>query len=204
VGDAHKIPNNNALWLLWGGGIANSGEEDISLDDIIVYTYNFNMKENINHRLDRALAARWTERRTVHRRKLKEMTPHVPVPRGATPRGDRPLTPEQWAVLQILDGAGLGVTVQTIAGQCDFPHANATRTLDRLEKRGLIMRLRNKADRRRVMVHLTVEGKRMVRDLDAVEDSVHHVFWDIYGPEEKELLLQLLTRRVGPANTSSG
>lgn len=162
------------------------------------------MKEDINIRLDRALAARWTERRAVLRRTLKEKTPHVSVPRGASPRGDRPLTPEQWAVLKILDGAGLGVTVQTIAGQCDFPHANATRTIDRLEKRGLLIRLRDKIDRRRVMVRLTVEGKKMVRELVAVEETAYHMIWDMYTPEEKELLLRLLTRRGGSADVSSG
>ncbi|MDD4052032.1 MAG: MarR family transcriptional regulator [candidate division Zixibacteria bacterium] len=162
------------------------------------------MKENINNRLDRALAARWAERRTVLRRTLKEKTPQAFAPRGASLRGDRPLTPEQWAVLKILDSAGLGVTVQTIAGQCDFPHANATRTIDRLERRGFLIRLRDKVDRRRVMVRLTVEGKKVVRELDAVEEMVYHAFWDIYSPEEKELLLRLLTRRGGSADVSSG
>lgn len=162
------------------------------------------MKENINNRLDRALAARWTERRIILRRTLKEKTPQVIAARGATPRGDRPLTPEQWAVLKILEGAGLGVTVQTIAGQCDFPHANATRTIDRLEKRGLLIRLRDKTDRRRVMVRLTVEGNKMVRELDAVEDTLHHVLWDRYSPEEKELLLRLLMRRDSSTGVTSG
>ncbi len=157
------------------------------------------MKENINNRLDRALASRWTERRIILRRTLKDKTPHIPVPRGASPRGERPLTPEQWMVLRILDAAGLGVTVHEISRQCDFPYANATRTIDRLEKRGLIIRLRDKTDRRRVMVRLTVEGKKIVRDLDAVEATVYHLLWDVYSPEEKELLLRLLNRRVGPA-----
>lgn len=152
------------------------------------------MKENIDTRLDRALAARWSLRRAILRRALKEHTPHIPAPRGASPRGDRPLTPEQYAVLKILGGAGLGVTVQEVAGQCDFPHANATRTIDRLEKRGLIIRLRDKTDRRRVMVRLTVEGKKMLRALDAVEETVYLLFWDMYNLEEKELLLRLLTR----------
>ena len=162
------------------------------------------MKENINNRLDRALAARWTERRIILRRTLKEKTPQVFATRGATPRGDRPLTPEQWAVLKILDGSGLGVTVQAIAGQCDFPHANATRTIDRLEKRGLLIRLRDKTDRRRVMVRLTVEGNKIVRELDAVEDTLYHVFWDRYSPEEKEILLRLLMRRDNSTRVTSG
>jgi DNA-binding MarR family transcriptional regulator len=155
----------------------------------------------MNNRLDRALAARWAERRAILRRTLKEKTPQAVAPRGATPRGDRPLTPEQWAVLKILDGAGPGIAVQEIAGQCDFPHANVTRTIDRLEKRGLLIRLRNKIDRRRLMVRLTVEGKKMVRELDEVEEMVYHILWDIYTPEEKDLLLRLLARKPGTGRT---
>lgn len=160
------------------------------------------MKESLDTRLDRALAARWSLRRAILRRALKERTPHLPAPRGASPRGDRPLTPEQYAVLKILGGAGLGVTVQEVAGQCDFPHANATRTIDRLEKRGLIIRLRDKTDRRRVKVRLTVEGKKMLLALDAVEETMYYLLWDRYDPEEKSVLLRLLTRTPDAGETT--
>lgn len=155
------------------------------------------MKDDIDSRLDRALAARWSDQRTVLRRTLKERTPHIPTARGASPRGERPLTPEQYAVLRILDGAGPGLTVREISRRCDFPHANATRTLDRLEKRGLLIRLRDKIDRRRVVVRLTVEGKKLGRELDAVEETVYHILWGMYTPEEKAALLRLLTGKPG-------
>lgn len=161
------------------------------------------MKIESNSRLDRALALFWTARRGLLRGALRELSPGPVTLRGARAREARPLTPEQYAVLTILKQSPTGLMVQDISRACEFPHANVTRTLERLEKRGLVIRLRSKTDRRMVLVRLTVAGNKLSHELDAIEEIVYHRFWDMFTPDEKDLLLRLLTRRPAPDITSA-
>src|ERR1700739_2493893 len=64
------------------------------------------------------------------------------------------LSGPQYNVLRILRGAPDGLLCGQIAERMITRDPDITRLLDRLEKRGLIVRLRQKEDRRRILVRI--------------------------------------------------
>jgi len=77
-------------------------------------------------------------------------------------------------ILRILRGAGAtGAASGEIGPQMITPAPDVTRLVDRLERLGLAKRSRGEADRRVVLVKLTAEGKRLLRKLDPLVESLH-------------------------------
>jgi DNA-binding MarR family transcriptional regulator len=84
---------------------------------------------------------------------------------GVLKRAD--LTPTQYNALRILRGAGQdGLTCGEIGGRMVTRESDITRLLDRLEKRGLIMRERPETNRRVVVTRITDEGLNVLAELD--------------------------------------
>lgn len=146
----------------------------------------------LDDRLDRALCKMMADRDRILRRLLSKAHLHT--------SGDddfqtvQGITPEQFAIVTILDQFGHPVPVSEIAAQIDSPHANVSRTLDKLEKKGMILRLRSKSDRRQVDVRLTNLGKRLHGLLSDIKDRFYKKMWDKFSDEEKVRLLDLFTR----------
>jgi len=109
------------------------------------------------------------------------------------PRAER-LTPEQYAILVVLDSYGHGVTVKEVGEAIDLPFANVTRTLERLETKGLVYRTRGVEDRRQMIVKLTLEGAKTARRLGEVRRRLGQTLWGKYDEREKRLLINLLSR----------
>ncbi|HET8921706.1 MAG TPA: MarR family transcriptional regulator [Candidatus Acidoferrum sp.] len=77
------------------------------------------------------------------------------------------LTGTQYNVLRILRGARpTGLACRSIGERMISHDPDMTRLLDRLEKRGLITRERQKDDRRVVKTHITPEGLEVLKPLD--------------------------------------
>jgi len=77
------------------------------------------------------------------------------------------LTPAQYNVLRILRGAGeQGLCCREVAERMITRDPDITRLVDRLERRGLLVRSRHSRDRRVIMVRITPEGRKMVKELD--------------------------------------
>ncbi|MFZ0701696.1 MAG: MarR family transcriptional regulator, partial [Candidatus Acidiferrales bacterium] len=68
------------------------------------------------------------------------------------------LSPTQYNVLRILRGSPEGLPCGEIAGRMITRDPDITRLLDRLEKRGLILRTRQNQDRRTVLTRITPAG----------------------------------------------
>lgn len=68
------------------------------------------------------------------------------------------LTPQSWAVLQHLEMTG-PLTVTEAALHMDRAQSVMTEIIDGLERKGLIARMRDARDRRRVLVWLTESGR---------------------------------------------
>ncbi len=162
---------------------------------MIVYTYNSYAMDDLNEQLDRIFGAKWAARSTLLRGLLKQASGGRQAELGKEslrpPTGH--LTPEQLAVIIALDSYGHGVAVKEITKEIELPHANITRTLDKLEKKGLISRTQDKADRRRAIVRLTLEGNKTARRLVGIRRKLLSALWDIYDDREKKLLLELLS-----------
>lgn len=150
----------------------------------------------LDDRLDRALCAMVAERNRILRELLKKVPALGSEAGGAGLEYQlvRGITPEQFTIVTILDRLGHPVPVTEIAEQIDTPHSNVSRTLDRLEKKGLILRLRSKTDRRQVDVRLTLQGKRLNGLLNEIKERFYRMMWDKFPDDEKVRLLDLLTR----------
>lgn len=107
------------------------------------------------------------------------------------PRG---LTNAQWVPLFKLH-LGTASTVAELARQCQLDVGAMTRTLDRLEAKGLVTRVRSSEDRRVVNLELTREGRQAAREIPAVLCKVQNAFLQGFTQEEF-LQLKSLLRRV--------
>lgn len=77
------------------------------------------------------------------------------------------LEPRQHQLLLALKGLPEGAepTIGELARRLQVEHHSAVEMLDRLERRRLIARLRDEADKRRVLVRLTARGDSLLHDL---------------------------------------
>jgi DNA-binding MarR family transcriptional regulator len=84
------------------------------------------------------------------------------------------LSDAQFNVLRILRGAGeAGLACGQVAERLIRYDPDVTRLLDRLEKRGLVARTRDAADRRVVRTCLTTAGLELLARLDRPIDDLH-------------------------------
>jgi DNA-binding MarR family transcriptional regulator len=84
------------------------------------------------------------------------------------------LSVAQYNVLRILRGAGAaGLACGQVGGRLIRHDPDVTRLTDRLEKRGLLERTRETADRRIVRTRITADGLALLADLDEPIDRLH-------------------------------
>jgi DNA-binding MarR family transcriptional regulator len=79
------------------------------------------------------------------------------------------LEPQQHQALLAVKGLSGGepATVGALAERLQIRHHSAVELVDRLEARRLVQRSRNSADRREVLVRLTDQGERLLRELSS-------------------------------------
>ncbi|MHA6792074.1 MarR family winged helix-turn-helix transcriptional regulator [Pseudonocardia bannensis] len=77
---------------------------------------------------------------------------------------------EQWRVLLLL-AENSGATMGEVAARAGVPGPTATRIADRLVNGGLAYREVHPWDRRRVLVHLSADGREIVGQIDAAVDA---------------------------------
>lgn len=102
------------------------------------------------------------------------------------------LSTNQYNVLRILRGAPEGLLCGEIAGRMISREPDITRLLDRLEKRGLVGRCRQDADRRRVLTRITEDGLALLSDLDPTVCAVHRRQLGPLSPAQRNQLAHLL------------
>ena len=140
------------------------------------------MRDDLIEQLDKVFLTRYAERRRILNYHLKDLGGQFP---GR-------LAPEQAAVIKILAEFGHGISVGDIVEAMVLPHANVSRTLDRLEKKGLVRRARGKNDSRQVIIRLTLEGSKLARRIIRAYESALDDIWGNYNNEEIKTILSLL------------
>jgi DNA-binding MarR family transcriptional regulator len=99
----------------------------------------------------------------------------------------------QYNILRILRGAGTdGLCCREAAERMLTHDPDVTRLLDRLERRGLVVRTRASADRRVITARITPEGSQMLAKLDKPIEECHHRQLGHLGPSRLALLVELL------------
>ena len=102
------------------------------------------------------------------------------------------LSPTQYNVLRILRGSPDGLPCGEIACRMITRDPDITRLLDRLEKRGLILRWRETQDRRVVMARITPNGLKLLTRLDEPIEGVHRKQLGHLGKDRLRGLAKLL------------
>ncbi len=110
------------------------------------------------------------------------------------------LSHTQYNVLRILRGAGpQGLACREVAERMLTRDPDVTRLLDRLERRRLVKRARERRDRRVVSVRITAAGLRILKELDAPIAALHRAQLKHMGGRRLRSLLALLAlARAGP------
>ena len=103
------------------------------------------------------------------------------------------LHPYHHAILLVL-GEGSRATQGSIADALGYDRGQLVGLLDELEERGLVERRRDPNDRRRHLVRLTADGKRMLRRLRALSGEIEDDFFAPLNEEERATLYALLLR----------
>ena len=115
------------------------------------------------------------------------------------------LTAQQYNVLRILESSSpnkiptLSLTKRLISRAPDI-----TRMLDRLEQNGWIERERSVEDRRTVLVGITTEGLRLVRELQRPLAQCHQKQVGHLSAKELKTLCELLSRAREPHESEDG
>lgn len=108
------------------------------------------------------------------------------------------LTHAQWVpLLKIYMGEAS--TVAELARETQVDVGAMTRTLDRLESKGLVKRVRSSEDRRVVNVELTDEGRATAKKIPAVLCRVQNAHLRGFSHDEWQLLKSMLQRILDSA-----
>ena len=110
------------------------------------------------------------------------------------------LTNAQWIPLFKLF-SGQASTVAELARQCHLDGGAMTRTLDRLEAKGLCKRVRSETDRRVVNIEITAAGTRAASDIPEILSGVQNAHLSGFSSEEFQTLRDYLRRILNNAQT---
>ena len=103
------------------------------------------------------------------------------------------LSATQYNVLRILRGAGPdGLPCGEVAQRMITRDPDVTRLLDRMEKRKLISRCREKKDRRVVCARITATGEATLAQLDPLVVEAHRKQLGHLSAEQLKLFIELL------------
>jgi|SRR5580704_3612547 DNA-binding MarR family transcriptional regulator len=102
------------------------------------------------------------------------------------------LSPTQYNVLRILRGAPEGLPCGEIGSRMITRDPDITRLLDRLEKRGLIVRSRESKDRRMVTARIMPLGLKVLGRLDEPVQETHRKQLGHLGRDRLRALTELL------------
>lgn len=101
------------------------------------------------------------------------------------------LTDQQWRIIRLLAENGT-LDFQDLANQACILRPSLTGILTRLEKSGLLVRLKPSNDQRRVYLKLTEEGGRLYRSLGSEVDKCYDRIETVFSKEKMHQLQSLL------------
>jgi DNA-binding MarR family transcriptional regulator len=103
------------------------------------------------------------------------------------------LQPQHHAVMSLL-AEGTCTAQWMLADRLDYDRSQVVGLLDDLEERGLVLRKRDAADRRRQIVTLTPEGHKALDEFRALSKSLEKDFLAPLDADERRTLHELLLR----------
>ena len=104
------------------------------------------------------------------------------------------LSPAARQALAVLDGAGEPLSPTEIARRLIVTTASVTSLLDTLERRGLVERRADPADRRRLLVAITPPAQDLVRQYVPEVVALQGAVMNGISEEDRQQLIAVLTR----------
>lgn len=112
------------------------------------------------------------------------------------------ITPIQFGVLAVLESQG-ELDQITLAQRLALDASTSGSTLERVEKKGWIVRRVHDEDKRRRLVSLTDEGRALLVALRDDVETVQHRLLDSLDPKERAIFMRLLAKLVNLNNDVS-
>lgn len=112
------------------------------------------------------------------------------------------ITPVQYAALATIEMQP-GIDQATLAGAIAHDRATIGGVIDRLERKGLVLRRTNAKDRRAKALGLSAEGKRMLEDLRPIVLALQADILTGLDESEREQFLTLLKKLTDRGNNLS-
>lgn len=97
----------------------------------------------------------------------------------------------QWYFLRALWQED-GLTQRELSQRVGMMEPTTVTALNGMEKRGLVERVRNAHDRRKMNIYLTEKGRSLQGQLQPMEDEVSRVAIQGVPPQQRELFMELL------------
>jgi DNA-binding MarR family transcriptional regulator len=116
--------------------------------------------------------------------------------------GRHDLTPAQYNILRILRGEGKPLPILEIADRMIAVVPGITGLIDRLEKKGLVVRERCETDRRVIFVAPTEKAIQLLDALDEPVASLHERLVGHLSTGEMSELIRLLEKARSPSETT--
>ena len=105
-----------------------------------------------------------------------------------------PLSASAFQALAVIEGAGEPSPSHVIADRMLVTTASMTSLLDTLERRGLAVRLPHPSDRRKILVDVTDEGRRIVDHMLPIVHATATEAFSVLTEKERQVLIELLTK----------
>jgi len=107
------------------------------------------------------------------------------------------IRPAQYSVLVVIE-ANPGLSQSDVAALLDIERARLVHLLDRLEERGLVQRLRSRADRRSHALFLTRAGRKSLKQIKSLAARHEARVADRLGADNHRLLIEILKNFGNP------
>ncbi|GAB2784184.1 transcriptional regulator SlyA [Halomonas shantousis] len=104
------------------------------------------------------------------------------------------LTQPRWTALIVLRHLGEGATQKRLADSLGIELSSLSRTLEQLERQGLVHRCTSAGDRRAREVWFTPEGRHVLAELDARANEARARLLEGIPEQERDALLRVLSR----------
>ena len=103
------------------------------------------------------------------------------------------ISPEQWSlVFRVVETNGL--TQKELSDSTYKDQANITRSIDRLERKGLLKRVSNQMDRRIINIYPTEKAINLVEKIIPISSRFNNYLTENFTDEEKNQLIKLLNK----------
>jgi len=104
------------------------------------------------------------------------------------------ITSSQASVLAFLEEVGHPITINQLARLLILESPSVTTMIDRLSEHGLVERTGDPKDRRRTLVQLTEEGKRLKNSIREPGQQLYDEIFDVLTDEERQILRAILRK----------